>query len=141
VVSSHAGLGQGTQDLVVGFGGQPSQPGHVGRLGRWKARCGGRFAGLVDEAVEAGPWGADQQQPGGRLALDAKAVGDLPGPEGVVAGAEGPALLADDDGDLAVQDVEGLVLGAVDVPGRLGGRRTVTRCSASLTATSASGWR
>jgi hypothetical protein len=59
-------LGQGTQDFVAGAGGQLSQPGDVGKLEGRKARRGGGFAGLVDEAVEARPWGADEQEPGRR---------------------------------------------------------------------------
>jgi hypothetical protein len=72
---------QRAQELVAGFGGQPSQPGDVGRLGGRKARCGGGFAALVDEAVEARSWGADEQEPGRRLTLDAEAVGISRGPK------------------------------------------------------------
>ena len=57
---------------------QLSQPSDVGRLEGRKARRGGGFAGLVDEAVEARPWGADEQEPGRRVAHDAEAVRDLP---------------------------------------------------------------
>ena len=81
LVSSPAVRRQRAQDLVAGFGGQPSQHGDIGRLRGWKARRGGRFTGLVDEAVEACSWGADQQESGRRLTLDAEAVRDFPGPK------------------------------------------------------------
>lgn len=67
--------------------------------------------------VIARPGCADEQHPGRHLALDAEAVGNLARPQGVVTWAEGPVVIADEHGDAALQHVEGLVLGVVDVPG------------------------
>ena len=84
-----------------------------------KAWCGRGLARLVNEAVEASRWRADEQEAGGRLPLDAEAVRDIAGAEGVITGAKCPALLANDDSDAAVDDVETLILGVVNVPRRV----------------------
>jgi hypothetical protein len=59
----------------------------------------------------------------GAVGADVEAVGDLARPERVLPGAERDALVADVDRDRALEDVEALVLGVVDVQRRGSVRR------------------